>query len=1280
MKHALLLIAISSFAFAAPTVRLSGDPTAQQAIFVIDGLTGTTAQCTAVVYLDSALTVKSNDTNEAIFTGSEACPRPYNIVEGKRIYAVFGRRTSEVSSAGLLVSRSLQTATPHWLQVCDTAASSCTAGIPFTTDNIRWGATHIELPPINAAGFSRRAYEDLDWSPAGLNKLYIDPMTGVGFKRVARNMMGKGGDDSNSPMQEYTFLDVFDLNSAWTNPNNAKNTSTSGPFATYASTTRDPLYLPFRSDTPASWYRVGNNLQDRGIVVYGSAVDTGNVEDRKILLCLPIDYVPATNTCGSAEIDATLPTSAGSVGVPSSYPTYRFAGWSFNRQPSREQAADVGGSSATVSSSVVTINQGGNGLKGDVLPVNLAPGKLFKIGSTSYHVGTLGTATSFTLAESGINTSGAWSVEDFGVRIRKKTTTNNQISVALTYREAYDTVPDPGANAVPDFCSQLTSDVDREADGTTVLSPTKKGRICFVGTKNKYLILLLEDGETRYLSDVDHYDQNCGGVPTNTPTGAWSVSNPLGFYATHMGDSSCNWSLFEVSYHPETCHWAANPGNKFHTVSKVDDCLTWVDKTPRMSGLSIQQQLAAPAAANLIWDPSFNTGGFTFTGISGPHAIFNYFTEGQDGPCIVATFSLTTFLFESLFDSVSGALPGLRFATCHSNGANLTNRAGAASFGYLIAGGKNNGYVGGPWLLQPPSAKSLDGGATWLSDTSLTNTQAGTCIGGGAGVAGLVQCVKLKLPSPTPCNKTAESLDAGKWPCAWHSGWSAPIPSIVAGDWFSWLDSFGNVNGKAESIKILSIVPDPGLPGGSIIEALRFSICQDRQFFNHLTDGTGGYEPPNGWTPVLVPANGCGGSIAWMDFSVALASRSLQVDNSNITASHDSIGSAADHVRSTQVGPGNARTGTLPASAGGPIDHTFAINDTTFNGLHANSGTNVEQYASVGNWACYSSLSCSNYWDFRALNPDLGTIPEDFVSDWGQTYTAVSGQKYTWKITPKDSFGDFKSRPVNVFGARATLLDVSGPGSTIDDSKPWTYCQAYKAGECRSGSSVGDLWASVPNAHIAYGGCGTDATWAYTPCAVPLWSNAGWMIEQSSQRDDPSGSQFRRITMGQSGPASHFQYSTPHMVPDTKWAFVRSGVPNGISDLPILIKMPPPSMPDSIARDTFIKMPLTFPAGSGYVLVRFGYAENEPDSSHPYYCTSRQEECVTDSAISPFAFASAFPSTSGSSDTLTATNCTSGCTVNVPLLSGRVATYRVEKSPNGSTGWVAGVPQVVAVK
>ena len=1254
-----------------------GDPARQQG--VVRFLVSDPNQCTVTVYRDAALTDKVDDTNNSVFSGSENCARTYNVIDGKQVTAVVGRRTSEQASDGKLHSRSLEVSRTYYVLITDKTDNN-TAQVSFTTANIPWGDTHIEEVPYNANGFNHWAYPDLDWSDAGVNTSYVDPLSGVAFKRSPRNMKGGGGLWADDVNYEFAFPGALDIQSAWTNAQNAVSTSAAGPFATYSGTARSPLFLPFRRDTPVStpWAVDAYTWEDARVKVYGFATSTGNTEDQKILACLGINYNPVTDTC-SQEFELTLPTSAGSVQGPASYPSFEFPGWQVGRALTAGEASVPNGN-ATVTNSAVVLGTG-------YLPPNAAVGMKININNTWYTIGTLGTATHFTLAESGVNTSGAWYLGTFGVRLRKKTATNNQISVAATFSVAYSGNINMPPNGVRDFCHTLTFPVNYQADGVTPLVPPKQGRLCMNGYD---LLLLLDDGEMRFLSYLFHTDLSYQGNVYDLPLGAFSQTDPYTMIAMHTDDSGpagdparLNRVFYEVTYNPNVCHFKAWPGQAYRTIADPPDCVTWVNKTPLTGGHTITQQIAAAAANNPIWDSAtMSPTQFQLRTVSGRWAILNL-PLPQDNPCILAVFDVTNYTLLKLFDSFSGTLPGLRWGGCHGNGMDIPTGTdyGAVGFSQLTARNQT-GYLSGPILLQSIAAKSLDGGTTWNSNTSLSNVQASTCGANPYGVTGL-QCVKFKIPSDKPCNINATASEAAKWPCPWHSGWSNPLGmSLDAGDNFARVSSDDNSvqinpDGKREKFKVLTKTSDGA--GGWIIEVQRWSECDNINsdlnngaviYYEHLGFGAGEATAPNGWSAYVTPNTGCAGILAWINLATPMATTDWHTDNTQISSGHSTFGRSPDGLHLMQIGPSASKVGDYPAMAGTQQDYNFSADSSYFANVYRGSGDDVEAYPSLGNWTAPTVQRRSVYWDFRHINPATGTSPEYITGPFGQTYTPVTGQKYTYKVNSYQDVASFKARPPNVFATNGAYRDISGPGSTIDDTRLNSYCYVYKAGECVSGSAVGEVYVVAPNANIESGRCTADSLKTYSPCVTPLWSHGGWMIEGDAMRDDPLGSRFRRITMGLSGPSAQYQYTSPHMVPDSSFALLRAGYPNGVRPDLLVIKMPPPATTDSVDRTNFVPVANVFPAGSGYVRIRFGYVENGPAGN--FYCTSRQESCLTDATVAPFAYAQ--------TDTLTAADCRNGCTVKIPALSGRVLYYRVEKSKDGSTGWVNGGTQVKAVK
>ncbi len=1263
-------------AFGAVTGVQVGDPGRQQG--VITFRVANPAQCRVTVYRDEALTDKVNDTNESIFTGSESCQRAYNVVDGTRITAVIGRRTSEAGNDGKLYSRSLEVAKTYYVTITDLTDNNV-AKVAFTTTNIPWGDTHPEDVPFNTAGFDRYAFPNLDWSDAGLSKSYVDPMTGLLFRRAPRNMVGGGGDWSSNPTQEYAFKGAFEVQTGWTNAQNVLSTSAAGPFASYSGATRAPLFLSFAENTQAAApFQVADNVwEDTRINIYGSAASTGNVEDTKVLLCLGANYVPATDQCTN-EIELTLPSSTGGpVSAPSSYPAFQFAGWQLGRYLSSEEASVNSGSGATVTNSSVVLSNG------NLLP-GVQTGMKINIGGTWYTIGTLDTATTFKLAESNVNKSGAWFMGNFGIRLRKKTTANNQINVAATFSLAYSHNIEQPANGTPDFCSRLTFPVDYEADGTTPLSTPKQGRLCTAGTGEggRFMFLLLDDGETRFISTLQHPDHSYVGSPVALPFGAFSRTDPYSLLAKHTDDSGPdglperrNSAIYKVTYDPSLgCHFRSWGGNSYKTnASPQDDCVRWLNQTPYSAGKAVTQQIATALGGDNLWDASF-TNDFQLTQIAGNYAIFAKSAGGQNNMCWLAIFDLQTYTLTKLFNSFN--TPGLRWAGCHSNGIDGYDGNKEASLATKhLTSYSISGYLSGPFQIQSIVAKSLDGGATWNADTSLTNTQAATCGSNPYGVTGL-QCLKLKISSDRPCSFSGDisTMESTRFPCPWKANSSAPM-TLEPNDYFTWMaNATAELDGKHEKFRILSKVANGD--GTFTLEVQRWSTCDNIdsdfskgavEYYDHLYTGIAGSIHPNGWIGWMTATGTCSGNPEW--FSLDGPSVTFSVDASQLTASHNTIGLAPDGVRSMQVGPGVSRIGILPQMLDHAYDYTFDNGIAPFAGIPRVSSGQVEQYPSLGNWTVQSTLRRGLYYDFRHINPDSGSYPEAPVNIWSQTYTKVTGQSFTYKMDVYQGVASQKERRPSVFSSRGTYQDISGPGSLIDDTKMYTYCVAYKAGECRPDSTVNAVYVVAKNANIAGGNCITDTFRVFAPCATSLWTHGAWMLQGDAVKDDPLGKRYRRLTMGMSGPGAQYQYTSPHMTPDGNFALVRAGWPEGVRPDMLVYKMPPPAQDDTKDRSQYVPIPVSLPAGSGYARIRFGYAENGSVSN--FYCTSRREACVTDRLVAPFAF--------DQSDTLSATDCRTGCTIKVPALPGRIIYYRVETSTDGSTGWVSGNVRVNAI-
>jgi hypothetical protein len=255
-----------------------------------------------------------------------------------------------------------------------------------------------------------------------------------------------------------------------------------------------------------------------------------------------------------------------------------------------------------------------------------------------------------------------------------------------------------------------------------------------------------------------------------------------------------------------------------------------------------------------------------------------------------------------------------------------------------------------------------------------------------------------------------------------------------------------------------------------------------------------------------------------------------------------------------------------------------------------------------------------------------------------------------WKLSAIDAV-DYKNRPLLGWAGPKVLKDVSGPSSDIGAAADYSFCYAYKAGECRAGSAQGAIYAKVPNAFKHSGWqsewCQTGMEFANIPCVLSGAPAAGYARQFRSDRADTAGSDQRLLTSAFRPYGAHYPYWSVTAHPAGQVALLTSaGMLEGIRHVTMVAKLP--RWVDTFPRrNTLGGVAVGIGAREGvtHARVRFGYNTS-------FQCTERSEACVTDTAIAPFAFEE--------SDTLTPVSCSSGCMISVPAMPGRLLYYRVE--------------------
>ncbi len=229
-------------------------------------------------------------------------------------------------------------------------------------------------------------------------------------------------------------------------------------------------------------------------------------------------------------------------------------------------------------------------------------------------------------------------------------------------------------------------------------------------------------------------------------------------------------------------------------------------------------------------------------------------------------------------------------------------------------------------------------------------------------------------------------------------------------------------------------------------------------------------------------------------------------------------------------------------------------------------------------------------------------------------------------------------------------------GNTLTDSDAWHYCYVLISGECRSGSTAGQLYAAMPLLDVTRTTCIEGQISVRNAC---FFSTAAVFSQgvQMQLDNDPQGIWQRIVGRNLTRYGAAYSYSHLRALPNGKCmlgtAYQMGGWWSGTVQV-----CPGPFINDSQNRTEFVGVKVSGVFASG--VVQFGYDSN-------FYCTPRAEACrVAASTINqttPFYF----QTESG------ITPVTGQATVEIPALPGRVLYWRIL---NGST---AGATHVVTV-
>lgn len=1266
MKWQVILLFVPTLCWGALSTSISG-VSQTQAILAIRGYSGS---CLIQVSTSPTYSPVIPDVNPAEYpTSSSDSLRSDTLTwaDGTRIVTI-GHKIDD---------RALSAFTPFYYQISGCGGSSTGT---FTTANVSVGSSLGTIVPFNSSSPWNYGFPQI--SLASNTSWYIDPMTGIKEKPV-----NKAGDlswrTSGGPLgaqSGFTAFAHYAGGIGWQSTSSIVNENTS----TATTTGTNPVDL-YPDNLTAPWF--GVSVDDIGIVVWGSAtVTTGS--NAQISLCISTNpangcigtstTVVLTGTFGQVLSGSTDPNSP----WPGTFPQQFFAGWGLTAPLGPEYQYTTG--TLTCVTSTCTIS----GItKASHFQSILANGnKVYVAGSAptcAQNMCTIKSVRDASIAymQENVSVSGvSYTSYPLSVRVSKVTSTG-QVTVGLAFKLA-------GSRQL---YNADASTWDCNPNGFTS-GDGHFGFLCqYVVTAqvgSTALYFISGDGTVRPLWTT----RMPQSVSCYTNPGSGNINNPqfTAFTPTQvvMGqtdsktsffknpDTTGTAALYKVVYSSDAGPWSQVPndfsgsydGNYNLKFSPCDN-MSITNITPVSSSQTVIQQIesAYPSYSTTTFGTSF-----LFAMISGKYAYFNNNYGGQNNPAWIAIFDVsgTTASIVNLIHTLDGTGTNGRIMWGGHHTTRLAAPVGTAELVEdAMTGGSSTVLFGGPFIAKPMGFLLADG-VTYSTYSNLSSTWTtdykGTCPAGNAyeslGATGN-DCITFKFPAGGVCNSTpmlSGFNEVTHYPCPWNAAYSQPVTMAIGNNFVDNDNAFCNPKFDCEHFRIIQ-APTVNGDGTLKVVAQRDAVpdycCRFRTLGginNCVPDSDAQMTHISSWTAIMAPnaINGCAAAYYYYNAT----------DQSIFEEGRNQQG----HILlANGITPGNI---SLLGSSNGkpnlPFNQAFNL-PTTFYTYAAPTFHGTTLAVGAGGLQAYTEAAGGVPWmtDSNSFNANFPGGPEASNNSSG----AITISTITTSISSVTVIGvarsgaNYKTYPMIGWAGRFPLKDISGPGSSVDNT-PFSMCFALNAGECHSGSLANEVYTNVPQTYNS-GICSTGQSWLMSPCVTMGNPSGGGLREQRIISPDPYGVGSRFMSYAMTGGGQFYPFATAFPLPDGTAVLAPAHQTQQWGSMGFLMASPP-WVEDSIPKNDFINIPVKLSTGAARAEIRFGYNTS-------FQCTTRNESCAT-AGTAPFSFIS---------ESRTLTSCALGCTINMPVTSGNILYYQVYRgtASNGSDEAAVGEIQTVGV-
>lgn len=1247
---ALAFFFVGSIAYATSSASIIGVTNTQIVIALNTDQQGTCTISVSSNNIFGAGYLPVHDVDTSLFPNSNQCVRARNITNASPQIIVIGKRVSESAPNGIYYSRALQEEKQYYIQFnvgLDTVTLSAQTGIvPFGL-----GQSEIHTYPWPTISESTRNVE------------MIEPTTGMLMKNIYLP-----ADMENFTTNPVVVSTIQVPATNWTNPTNIIVDDSSD--AAYQGSAQDILYGQMDIyQGREQIYSSHSEAQFTSSLVYiqinmNAWVSSFSVTaDRQVDVALSdngLSPLPGTTwttvTLSSCTSGCTGGTFRPVVGSTASAMAY----WTTISTPLPTGSFHLAQRSATVnvSGSSVTYASGGY-----FFDRNWRPGTPVMISGVLYTIAQALSSHVIVLNQSAGNQSGVVAtIVPFGVIARKTNTATNILHIqylAASFQAEGELPWSAGSNQDENSSCGIP-----DSSNTVICQLVSRMYSINLNTGNAIYIGLSQPPE-RAGQDGWHFLFPCQMMfdETDPRTAYCSGVDPTGVYNLLIK------AVLTGTFTSDVPPVEQISGAKMPDCSLVGaPCWTFTNLTPVSSSLTVTQQMTAndPICAKYAGN------GYTLLGTAGKYLeLHAYISQNRIG-CLAA-FDSTTGLYQA---SRSGDKPPMKYAGLHGWG----RTSGVTSNPWMFFAGEQLGEDDD--TVSTSAIAGLGPYVTHINSGLISSSTVVSCPANPGNttipanqwpVGNLcLQFTVVGEPCDPSIDSSIETADGGSHCGAASSGWYWLVNS-APGDYGCITQNF--ITSFNSGVTGCGFGGKPG------------DFGQTAEFFRLLTKSVNG--PNSTWTIqrgyTRIGPNFGSDPTHYANFAssaeIIMASAGCIWYNSiNGDACGNNIGffnilTSSNATPQGQAGQGHSDVrpgGWLSAIGPGQLTNGgFSVYNWTPGGLSdfsevINSSVNYTLNSDV-TFNSARGVGSTNPVDSHPNLPRTMTVPfsgdarvfnglNSFV-----TPTVVAGTLMKWSsgTIANDGARQYfspKNFPTMVYTDGVISTDISGPGVIISTSISDLnhHCVVQIAGECRPGSVKGEVYANAYSqaGSCNYAGIGAGAgdlgdTCVFAPGANTFTINQVYL----SSGSELEGNAQRRLTYGLSNPNWLFQFWNVRFTPGSKWMIYPVFYANEKGSSIMLAKMPSNTLTPSINRQQFQNIPVSIGSGPD-ARIRFGYDDT-------FKCTSRNDQCLTTptpTPSDPFMFLS---------EGASYTSCSSGCTINIPALPGRVLYYAVERNGFG---------------